>query len=51
MANTIKVLTSKKILLNNIPYIKINSTLEYKNYILSVVIRIMFVISHNLSAC
>ena len=33
MANTIKVLTSKKILLNNIPYIKINSTLEYKNYI------------------
>ena len=33
MANTIKVLTSKKILLNNKTYTKINSTLEYKNYI------------------
>ena len=33
MPNTIKVLTSKKILINNIPYIKINSTLDYKNYI------------------
>jgi len=33
MPNTIKVLTSKKILINNIPHIKINSTLEYRKYI------------------
>ena len=33
MANTIKVLTSKKILLNNKTYTKINSTIEHKNYI------------------
>ena len=33
MPNIIKVLTNKKILLNNIPYIKIISTLEYKSFI------------------
>jgi len=33
MPNTIKVLTNKKILLNNIAFIKINSTLEYKSFI------------------
>jgi len=33
MPNTIKVLTSKKILINNIPHIKINSTIEYRKYI------------------
>lgn len=31
--NTIKIISPKKILLNNIPYIKINSTLEYKSFI------------------
>jgi len=33
MPNTIKIISPKKILINNIPYIKINSTLEYRKYI------------------
>ena len=31
--NTIKIISPKKILLNNIAFIKITSTLEYKSFI------------------
>ena len=33
MPNTIKIISPKKILINNIPYIKINYNLEYKSFI------------------